>query len=148
VEEFVDASVNLVLVQRLINGEVCACGYLIRNSAWSRDFLGEWLGYKSGKVHNSDNGILIFILARRLLATVPEGAERQAAETCVASFEKGAPGYNRGKCCFWAIAGRQRTWPALGFRVLRRGQGFNALSHRENSCGCGLYMLDGRLIWT
>jgi hypothetical protein len=124
VEEYVDPDVNLVLITRLINGEVCACGYLIRNSAWSRDFLGEWLGYRGGKVYNSDNGILLFILARRLLVTVPEGAERQAAETCVASFERGMAGYNQGKCCLWAIAGRQRKWPALGFRVLRRGHGF------------------------
>jgi hypothetical protein len=124
VEEYVDPDVNLVLVTRLINGEIASGAYLIRNSAWSREFLREVLEYR-GKVANPDNGIFLLVLARRLLQSVPDGAERKAAETCVAIFDKGGGmGYGKGKCCLWAMAGRRRKWPELGFRVLRRGQGF------------------------
>ena len=94
IEEYVDPDVNLVLVQRLIDGEIAAGAYLIRNSASSREFLSEILAYR-GKVANSDNGILMLVLARRLLKTVPKGIERRAAETCVASFENGGAGYTQ-----------------------------------------------------
>ena len=92
IEEYVDPDVNLVLVQRLINGEIASGAYLIRNSAWSREFLDEVLAYR-GKVANPNNGIFMSVLARRLLQTVPEGIDRQAAETCLANFEKGEEGY-------------------------------------------------------
>ena len=123
IEEYVDPQVHLVLIQRLINGEIAAGGYLIDNSDWSRTFLTEILEYR-GAVVNSDNGVLLATIARRLAASVPGAEQRALAERCVAAFELGGAGYGRGKCCLWAIAGRQRRWPSLGFKVMRRGHGF------------------------
>ena len=123
IEEYVDPQVHLVLIQRLINGEIAAGGYLIDNSDWSRAFLTEILEYR-GAVVNSDNGVLLATIARRLAASVPGAEQRALAERCVAAFELGGAGYGRGKCCLWAIAGRQRRWPSLGFKVMRRGHGF------------------------
>jgi hypothetical protein len=123
IEEYIDPQVHLVLIQRLINGERAAGAYLIDNSDWSRAFLTDILSYR-GAVANSDNGVLLATIAQRLAANVLVAQQRSLAEQCVAAYEQGAAGYGRGQCCLWAIAGRQRKWPALGFKVMRRGHGF------------------------
>jgi len=96
-QEYVDPTVNLVLIQLLINGEIASGAYLIRNSEWAREFLGEILAYK-GAVANpdcpgnwsnqlwqtpgnwsnqpqgcTDNGIFLVVLAKRLLQSLPAG---------------------------------------------------------------------------
>lgn len=61
VEEFLDPSADLVLYDRLFNFEVMAGSYLVRNSAFGRDFLRSWAAMES-KVptvfNGSDNGAI------------------------------------------------------------------------------------------
>lgn len=123
IEEYVDDDVNIVFIQRLINGEVASGAYLVKNTPWSHRFLSEVVTY-GNRVHNADNGALLAALAHRLLQQ-PHNSTTAQARRCIQRFMvKHQAAYITAKCCLWALAGRRRKWPSLGFKIMRRGHGF------------------------
>ena len=119
---------DIIFPMRIINGEIVAGGYLVRNSEWSRNFLEEWgtrgsnhqsLAIRNSVVENADNGFLMQLLTFKLFVEEETGDMKEKGNRCVELFNQE---YNRGKCCLSSLMANRRRFKHVW--ILRRGSGF------------------------
>jgi len=76
IESYIDYSKDVIHYLRFHNNEVAAGNYIVRNTAWGRNYIKEWFGYHDQSKFsgmNEDNGALHFHLLHRLAPKTTNG---------------------------------------------------------------------------
>jgi hypothetical protein len=125
IEEFIpnDENIHVVHYERFFTGEVMAGAYLIRNHAWSHNYLLTWINFysklpKTG-YHNHDNGALHMIFLQMI------GKNNEIQSKCYSTYLQSTNEWNYYKYirCFRCSIGGQRIFKHI--QLLRRGHGFS-----------------------